>query len=257
MPDDEPKQPPDDNFLAIFADLAAPFRPDQVKIRSGGSGRQMHYITARQVMNRLDDVVGPAKWWDRYSAGEHSVLCELTIELPNGKLLTKSDAGGYAGMSDPGDDDKSGHADALKRAAVKFGIGRYLYRDGIPDFVVGMLGLSREQIEPQSDQPAPSQSGRSSQQRQEGRSQPQGQRRGDGSDQGPPRNGRSLFAWVKDQDEKYDYGLLKSMNSWAKRKNYPERIVDFDAQQVATAYVAACNKIQSIQKTEPVEEAMS
>jgi hypothetical protein len=65
---------------------------------------------------------------------EHSVICRLTIRLPDGMVLTKSDAGGYAGMADPGDDDKSGFADAFKRAAVKFGVGRYLYRDGIPKF---------------------------------------------------------------------------------------------------------------------------
>jgi hypothetical protein len=35
-------------------------------------------------------------------------------------------------MSDEGDDDKSGFSDSFKRAAVKFGIGRYLYKDGVP-----------------------------------------------------------------------------------------------------------------------------
>ncbi len=151
MSEDDAKQPPDENFLRLFADLAEPFRPDQVKVRSGGGGRQMHYITARDVMNRMDDVLGPANWWDDYVPLEHSVICRLTIRLPNGMTLTKSDAGGYAGMSDPGDDDKSGFADAYKRAAVKFGVGRYLYRDGIPEFVASMLGLREGAIEPRSD----------------------------------------------------------------------------------------------------------
>jgi putative DNA primase/helicase len=47
--------------------------------------------------------------------------------------VTKCDAGGYAGMADSGDDDKSGYSDAFKRAAVKFGVARYLYRDGVPE----------------------------------------------------------------------------------------------------------------------------
>ena len=83
----------------------------------------------------MDSVLGPENWWDRYVPGEKSVLCELTIRLPDGSTLTKSDAGGYAGMADSGDDDKSGYSDGFKRAAVKFGVARYLYRDGVPTFV--------------------------------------------------------------------------------------------------------------------------
>src|SRR3954470_9307641 len=118
----------------LFAALAAPFEPHEVKVRST-AGRQLHYITARTVMNRLDNVLGPENWWDEYSPNENSVLCRLTIRLPDGSTLTKSDAGGYAGMADSGDDDKSGYSDAFKRAAVKFGVARYLYRDGVPTFV--------------------------------------------------------------------------------------------------------------------------
>ncbi|MHC5539000.1 Rad52/Rad22 family DNA repair protein, partial [Singulisphaera rosea] len=118
----------------LFAALAAPFDSSEVKLRSQ-SGRQLSYITARTVMNRLDDVLGPENWWDRYVPGENSVLCELTIRLPDGSTLTKSDAGGYAGMADSGDDDKSGYSDSFKRTAVKFGVARYLYRDGVPTFV--------------------------------------------------------------------------------------------------------------------------
>jgi hypothetical protein len=120
-------------FPEIFGALAAPFDSGEVKVRSH-SGRQLHYITARSAMNRLDDVVGPANWWDDYIPSENSVLCRLSIRLPDGSTLTKSDAGGYAGMADQGDDDKSGYSDSFKRAAVKFGIARYLYRDGVPIF---------------------------------------------------------------------------------------------------------------------------
>ena len=118
----------------IFAALHAPFEPEEVKTRSQG-GRQLSYITARVVMNRLDDVLGPENWSDDYTpVDDHSVICRLTIRLPDGQVVTKADAGGMAGMADPGDDDKSGYSDAFKRAAVKFGCGRYLYRDGIPRF---------------------------------------------------------------------------------------------------------------------------
>jgi hypothetical protein len=118
------------DYLQIFAALAAPFRGSEIKARPQGN-RQLQYITARTVMNRLDEVLGPERWWDEYQPLEHSVICRLSIRLPDGSVLTKSDAGGYAGMTDQGDDDKSGFSDAFKRAAVKFGIGRHLYGDGV------------------------------------------------------------------------------------------------------------------------------
>ena len=106
-------------------------------------------------MNRLDDILGPANWWDDYIPQENSVICRLTIRLPDGTTLTKCDAGGYAGMSDSGDDDKSGFSDAFKRAAVKFGIGRYLYRDGVPRFVREHAHHAATSGEPHRAGPAP------------------------------------------------------------------------------------------------------
>lgn len=117
----------------LFTELCAEFSPHEIKQRKQ-AGRVMDYVTARTVMNRLDEVLGPENWHDEYTPGEHSVLCKLTIILPDGSKLTKCDAGGYAGMADEGDDDKSGYSDAFKRAAVKFGVGRHLYKDGVPCF---------------------------------------------------------------------------------------------------------------------------
>jgi hypothetical protein len=126
----------------LFARLAQRFKKSEIKTRPQGK-TQIRYITARVAMNRLDEVIGPENWWDRYTPGENSVLCELTVRLPDGSTLTKCDAGGYAGMADSGDDDKSGYSDAFKRAAVKFGVGRYLYGDGVPDFVRRIVGDGR------------------------------------------------------------------------------------------------------------------
>jgi hypothetical protein len=130
-------------FPEIWQALAAEFDPSEVKSRKQG-GRDLHYITARTAMNRLDAVLGPENWEDEYIPGAESVMCRLAITLPDGSRLTKCDAGGYAGMADSGDDDKSGFSDAFKRAAVKFGVGRYLYQDGVPRFAAndyaGWLG---------------------------------------------------------------------------------------------------------------------
>jgi hypothetical protein len=81
------------------------------------------YIDARAVMARLDEVF-PAQWQDDYSVLDVQrgiVLCRLTIGG-----ITRSDVG--EGHSDANPEHvKSGVSDALKRAAVKFGVGRYLY----------------------------------------------------------------------------------------------------------------------------------
>jgi hypothetical protein len=114
----------------IFAALAAPFATGEVKTKPQG-GRQLRFVTARTIMNRLDAIVGPENWWDDYTPLDKSVICRLSIRLTDGQVITKADAGGYAGMADAGDDEKSGFSDAFKRAAVKFGVGRYLYNDGV------------------------------------------------------------------------------------------------------------------------------
>jgi hypothetical protein len=197
-------------------------------------------------MNRLDDVLGPAGWWDEYVPQEKSVICRLTIRLPDGTTLTKSDAGGYAGMADSGDDDKSGFSDAFKRAAVKFGIGRYLYRDGVPHFV--QERLRHPSLAADSTQHAHASSPAISQ----AEPVPSVSRpAGDGPT--APQSGKALFAWIKKQDEQHGFGLLKTVSDWAKRQEFPARMVQWNAEQVAKAFTEAQAAIQAIQptRTEP------
>ena len=83
-------------------------------------GSVAFYIDARDVMDRLDEVVGCENWQDKYtvlvfSDSRWAVECTLIV---NG--VAKTDVG-------EGDAPKDAYSDALKRAAVKFGIGRYLY----------------------------------------------------------------------------------------------------------------------------------
>lgn len=62
---------------------------------------------------------------------------------------------------------------------------------------------------------------------------------------GPPRSGKALFAWVKDQEQRFNYpSLLKEVNAWAKRMGYPGRMTEFDASQVAEAHAAAVEVIR-------------
>jgi len=225
----------------LFAALAAPFEPGELKLRSQ-AGRQMPYVTARTIMNRLDEVLGPENWWDDFVPLEHSVICRLTIRLPDGTILTKCDAGGYAGLADPGDDDKSGFADAFKRTAVKFGVGRYLYRDGVPRFTSAAIEsvevpAAVEPFENTSDShgaitsslPMPPVS------------------RPTEEATNIPRTGRALFAWTKNQDEKHEYALLKHLSEWAKAQEFPVRMVEWDSEQVSQAYAEACRRVRAVQ----------
>jgi hypothetical protein len=53
-------------------------------------------------------------------------VCLLSVCI-NGTWITKVDVGSPSDEKDAGDKRKAAFSDALKRAAVKFGIGRYLY----------------------------------------------------------------------------------------------------------------------------------
>lgn len=232
-------------YAELFAALDSPFDPHEVKTRQAPGGRTFQYVTARTVMNRLDDVLGPENWWDDYVPSANSVMCRLTIRLPEGETVTKCDAGGYAGMADQGDDDKSGFSDAFKRAAAKFGVGRYLYRDGTPGFAReehGEVPNDPPQRAQQGHYGPPAGSPAHSEQRE--RQVPHG---GGNGRQNVPGSGRALFAWIKAREEEIQMGLLKYLNSWGKLHEFPGRIVDWDADQVAQAYQEAVRKIQAIQ----------
>lgn len=87
------------------------------------SGIALAYIDARDVQNRLDAVCGVANWSDKYIETEKGrVICTLALRI-DGEWVSKSDG---AGDSDV-ESEKGAISDALKRAAVKWGIGRYLY----------------------------------------------------------------------------------------------------------------------------------
>jgi hypothetical protein len=54
-------------------------------------------------------------------------MCRLRLRIGD-RWITKADVGSPSEQPDGGDRLKAAFSDALKRAAVKFGIGRYLYR---------------------------------------------------------------------------------------------------------------------------------
>ncbi len=117
---------------AIARSLGAPFDAEDVKFKpqqvSGNRALAIPYITARAVMDRLDEVVGMTGWSDHYEfLPDGNVKCTLSLKV-GGEWLAKEDVGGQSGQPDEGDKCKAAVSDALKRAAVKWGVGRDLYR---------------------------------------------------------------------------------------------------------------------------------
>lgn len=112
-------------------DLHQPFPPNEIEWRVGStnqektSGLALAYLTARHVMERLDEVCGAENWATRYEFHGSRTICYLSIKIGL-EWVTKADG---AGDSDV-EAEKGAISDALKRAAVHWGIGRYLYELG-------------------------------------------------------------------------------------------------------------------------------
>lgn len=134
--------------MNVLEQLRIPFSAEQIRWRIGNKSKNkdkataLAYIDARDVMDRLDQVVGPENWQDDYIAEPPRtvrkkdkynnqyyneqicgrVMCKLSVRIGD-EWITKSDAAGETNV----EGEKGGFSDAFKRAAVKFGIGRDLY----------------------------------------------------------------------------------------------------------------------------------
>lgn len=122
-----------ENANNIAQQLAAPFPLSEIKFRVGATtkdkakGQALAYIDSRSVSDRLDHVVGADNWESKLepvieNGAIIGFLCTLTIWFGD-KKVSRVDFGGASSA----DAVKGAASDALKRAAVHFGIGRYLY----------------------------------------------------------------------------------------------------------------------------------
>lgn len=113
----------------LLAKLSEPFAPNKVSWRVGPvnnkdnptSGIALAYIDARDVQDRLDAVCG-FNWQSRYPHAGQKTVCEIGIKIGD-EWLWRADGAGDTDM----EAEKGSLSDAFKRAAVKWGIGRYLY----------------------------------------------------------------------------------------------------------------------------------
>lgn len=129
--------------MSVVSQLAAAFPPENISWRVGSTtqdkkkGMALAFIDARDVMDRLDAVCGPENWQDRYEFHGPRTICYLSIRIGD-EWITKADG---AGDSDV-EAEKGAISDALKRAAVKWGIGRYLYDLASPWVEIEQFGRS-------------------------------------------------------------------------------------------------------------------
>lgn len=96
-------------------------------------GKVGAYIDARAVMDRLDAVVGVGGWTTTYvciDPLDKAVECHLRVRYGD-EWIEKSDVGYPNEAKDASNAAKepwkAAYSDALKRAAVQHGIGRYIY----------------------------------------------------------------------------------------------------------------------------------
>jgi len=126
-----------------FDKLRAPFPPERVSWRVGSTtadkkkGLALAYIDARDVMQRLDEVCGPAGWQNTYPHANGKTVCAIGIKVGD-EWIWKSNG---AGDSDV-EAEKGALSDAFKRAAVQWGIGRYLYDVDSPWVEIEPMGRS-------------------------------------------------------------------------------------------------------------------
>lgn len=80
------------------------------------------YIDSRDVQKILDEVSGPENWQDDYKEAAGMLFAGIGIKV-NDEWIWKWDTGSESNI-----EKEKGHvSDSFKRAAVKWGVGRFLY----------------------------------------------------------------------------------------------------------------------------------
>ena len=121
----------------ISSQLAAPFADSDLEWRlqwidkDKTKGTAVPYVTNRAIQNRLDTVLGIDGWKNEYhpwhpdkKSNKDSQLCGISIWIAErGEWITKFDGAEDSDIESV----KGGLSDSMKRAAVHWGVGRYLY----------------------------------------------------------------------------------------------------------------------------------
>ena len=120
--------------------LAEPFEVHKIKWRvtrkkkdDDTRGCVIPYVDARDVMQRLDDVLSPINWQSEYApGGDGRLTCSISIATGGGWIQKSDGAGGREasktgkGLSES-EANKADYSEAFKRTAVCWKVGRYFY----------------------------------------------------------------------------------------------------------------------------------
>jgi hypothetical protein len=143
-------------------ELKDPFPEKDIEWRIQSSGMKgdkpwaivVPYIQARAVMDRLDRVCGMDGWEVSYKKIDGGFMCRLGLRpvetvgnmsiVGTGRFMWKEDGAQETNIESI----KGGISSALKRAAVAWGIGRYLYRLDAPQFaIISDKGKNKSKID--------------------------------------------------------------------------------------------------------------
>ena len=108
----------------LIQQLKQPFNPKVLHWRVGAtnkdktSGIALAYLNARDVAKRFDDVMG-LNWANRHP---YEGCCEIGLKIDN-EWIYRANGAGETDI----EGEKGRYSDSFKRAAVMWGVGRYLY----------------------------------------------------------------------------------------------------------------------------------
>ncbi|MFC0273752.1 Rad52/Rad22 family DNA repair protein [Metabacillus herbersteinensis] len=111
--------------------LEEPFAPDDIewrvqrtlKVQNQWKAIVVPYVQNRTIQARLDHVFGVMGWENSFKELHKGVICGITAWF-NGRSITKWDGADITNIEDT----KGAVSNSMKRAAVQWGIGRYLYK---------------------------------------------------------------------------------------------------------------------------------
>jgi hypothetical protein len=261
--------------LAFWRELLAPFDPNQLSVTKRG-GKDLTYVDKRSVYNRLDSVCGPFGWTPEFTATERGYKCRLSILCPTADpdvsvWIAKEDGAGFEEMGqtnkttgefeyDVDNDEKSGYTNAARRAAQDaWGIGRYLYKKGIPTFldpnavngqtqatpgplpVVAPAGKPIAPSAPPAELREPA--------------TPPPNTRDQANPAEPPRKfdnfkipkpGSSVFAWAKEMENHYETKLIDGMQGVGEKMGFGSVVKAWDEVQVKAVVKTAIDHIRGL-----------
>lgn len=115
--------------LSLQQKLECPLPPSRVSWRIGQKSgdrkkaKLLAYIDARDVMDVLTRAAGFENWQCRYTLADNGLLvCEIGLRV-GGEWIWRANGAGDTQV----EAEKGKCSDAFKRAAVVWGVGRYLY----------------------------------------------------------------------------------------------------------------------------------